>query len=241
MPSRAVDSVRTLPIFFGDSYSACTGVVLFPDDLQKARSYSARHLADGRLVQYRQLTGDVPPFTDDLMALLGRRPVGDADIVDRHERGMAVGLIVSLLWALVTAKDPRAGWSAALKLAMSGRFGPSPGSLSKLKTQLRLFAPVLHFWGAWHMRGSRFVADASDLDTFMAEAADLLGGLRTWRDGLAVVSHKPELEYLAADEFGPWYGWRRPNAVALLAPPALAVSDLATLKGPGTPSRKVRR
>src|SRR5262249_54488054 len=69
---------------------------------------------------------------------------------------------------------------------------------------------VLHLWGAFALRGYRFLADPNvgydgldDLAAFMSEAMALRQQLCQWRDG----RNKPDT-LLAGDAFGPWIGWQ---------------------------------
>jgi hypothetical protein len=77
-------------------------------------------------------------------------------------------------------------------------------------TYLRQMQPALHLWGAWVMRGGRFITDSdsgydyyTDCGALMTEAMALLRELRLWRE-----STNDQDKLLTGEMIEPWSDWQ---------------------------------
>jgi hypothetical protein len=213
-------AMRPLPIFCGDACSSVFGVMLWPDDLSRAERFAAYHLTRGRdgreprspFLAYGVVGHD--KFTGSLASALARGDMSDRDVEARCLRGLRAGEVVKTLWALICSKPAVASWDAAIQVVedVATDAGHRIGR-SSFRDDLSLLRPVLHWWGAFALRGRAFHPDpsvgyqfADDLAAFVAEAGALRQELCLWRDG----RRRPDI-LLAGEWFGPWRGWRIPK------------------------------
>jgi hypothetical protein len=217
-------AMRPLPIFCGDACSSLFGTMLWPDDISRAERYAAYHLTRGRdgrrpgspFLAYGVAGHD--EFTEDLASALARGDMSDRDVEARFLRDLRAGAVVKTLWALICSQPAVASWTKAIQVVqeVATAAGHRTGR-SSFRADLSLLRPVLHWWGAFALRGRAFHADpavgyelADDLAVFVAEAGALRQELCRWCDG----RHLPDT--LLAGE---WFGKTDPRRpVKLLRP-----------------------
>lgn len=187
---------RPTPVFLGDAEGSTLAVMLFPDDMDAARHWHARFLAEGPLPAY--LAADHAFADDRLLAYFNAVAKGEAaqkEVEGRRAKAELAAQVAFNLWASISRGPTGASWKQSI-LAGAERAGCSE---SHVRTQLKLFAPVLHLWLAWLVDG-RKVVPAPQL---FPRAYALLFEIREWEDSRHS-AFKPETRYLAAREFGPW-------------------------------------
>jgi hypothetical protein len=189
-------------------------VMLFPDDMVKARGFASFALAkamdpaSAAAIGTKGLTGianEATLFAPFLSEMRERRYAGDA-----------IGATVAALFSLVVENPKTASWNHAVRIASETATGANaelPTSEPSIRNYLQRFAPVLHLWGAWRIRGARWLGDPTvgyshedDVSMFLCEAEGLLEQLRRWDSDKATQS-----EYLKADFFRVAEGWRPPK------------------------------
>lgn len=211
--------MRELPIFHCDVSGSLLGVMLFPNDLEKAQSYAAKLLARGPLQDYLRAGYDFSQarHISLLDALSG--DVSNREIATQNLHGKRVGETVKALWALICDRPDIASWDAAIFVLedAASEVGLRAGR-STFRADLSEMRSVLHLWGAFALRDYKFLADSSvgytgldDLGALMTEAMALWQQLCAWRDG----RNRIDDEYLSGEVFGPWADWepheRRPG------------------------------
>jgi hypothetical protein len=219
-----------IPVHFGEAYTSVMAVMLFPDDERKAKWFVAHRLAKGALQEYEAAGHDFSDRHREYLDTVGDSPVSDAEVNKRYYDGSLVGETVKVLWALICDGDARAGWNAAIKTVESGN-GSNPASGSRIRKQLKRFAPVLHLWGVWAVRGQDF----GPSDEMLSDANWLLVALRQWQDSRPE-NWKSDKSYLVGEEFGPWPGWAGQREFRL---PTIGLlpQQLADLKPTGRPRK----
>jgi hypothetical protein len=196
--------------------------MLFPNDLEKARAYAARAAGQGLLpaaehiyrelsVEERAMVGPALEFNrlrDAVISSLVGAELSEAEIKDAYYWGSVCGKIVEYMWRLAIPQVRGATWGAAIQLLEEHLPAGSPGTKARFYDELKRFEPVLHYWGAWCIRGSKFKGPSpgysinEDLAAFVTEAMIVFRDLEEWEMSLETPSRR--LNYESA--FGPWDG-----------------------------------
>lgn len=191
--------MKPTPIFVGDVYGSTVSIMLYPDDLAKAKNWHAKHLASGALQAYREAGHS---FEDRWEAFL--QAIGSADVSNKETQARLAGAslaadAIKALWAMVCMEDRDASWNKAINLVCAASGRGRAGSPSHIRAQLRLFAPVLHLWLAWRL-SDKACPPAGEL---FLEGYSILFDLRRWEEARPAAFRRSD-GYLAADEYGPW-------------------------------------
>jgi hypothetical protein len=203
-----------LPLDHTESYIATLGVMLFPgttdDDQQKALSFAARQIAKAtRLAHAEHL---IP--SEVVMRLY--RDSGWCLYDDEVSwwDATATGQMFKTLWALYNSNPYLATWNNAFKIGevIAVRAG-TKGSRTDFSSAKRRFLPVAHLWGAWCLRGGKFLSHPevgfgtdTDFQCFLAEAEVLRVWGQSWRRPQE--GSKP---FLPADVWRVPDGWLPPS------------------------------
>ena len=189
------------PVFFGDAQHSTMAVMLFPDDLAKARNFAAQLLNDGTLRAYIAAGHD---FSDRWMAFADAMREGrtsDKEIAARLAGAKLALDATKALWGLVCSHSGQAGWSGAIELVGEAyakeKVSSSP---SHIRKQLRLFAPVLHLWLAWAL-DDRTLPPAADL---FRVGYGLLFKLRKWELSRDEAFRRDDGYLAERGKYGPW-------------------------------------
>jgi hypothetical protein len=180
-----------LPIFYGVPNLSLEAVMIFPNDLAKAKAWVGWKLAGGPLGAFRA-RGHFLPATEIVDIAADAALFSDySDEAKQNEfKGSAVGTVVTALWVLIHQETKRASWERAIQRAekLGTEHGCRTGK-SSLRAYLSEFSPVLHLLGAWQLRKCRWIVDNSvgytapiDASFFVAESRLLLGMLREWSE-----------------------------------------------------------
>lgn len=245
-----------IPIFNDEPLSSLMGVMRFPNDMEKAAAYASWRLAKGS-------KGREEDATVIGASRMHRIAVGAAEHSQAFEEtrraeigGAATGEVVKTLFALISSNPEVASWEHAIQIvekAAARDRAKTRRSVAVSPTALRQylaqFAKVLHFWGAWSIRGREWFQDASvgyslpiDVEMFISEAEILSRILRQWDNGQTTKS-----KYLAGDTFGVGHDWRPPSSkegwprtgvLPVLQIDVTAVPELAKMRNAGRPRRK---
>jgi hypothetical protein len=187
----------------------------FPDDERRARQCAALLLVPTIRAALRQNGVWQPSDQMEFLDSLAEGTPGAEQIHDIYARGLEAGEVVKALWILVAAEPQGAGWKRAVGTIEN--HSVSRGcevSVATLWRRLREFAPVLHFWGAWCIRGRRLRSDLGvdyteddDLDAFCMEAISLRERLLRWE------AKRPDADnkLISDDMYMLWDGWQRPE------------------------------
>ena len=242
-----------LPVFHDEPITSLRAVMAFPNDMQKAASYAAWMLAKGSKGRSRDVqTIGVERLHSITIAMLDHP---EAEVKARIVGGCAAGEVTKVLFALINDDPAAASWNNAIQWTAThgartrgrNQMAVSPASL---RSEMAEFAPVLHLWGAWAIRGRRRRDDASvgyslpdDVNMFLCEAEILLRELRKWNEGK---SENARSRYLEANAFQvdpcwkpprPRAGWPRTGIIPALKLQADAVRDPPPLRRPGRPRK----
>ncbi len=190
---------KPIPIFLGDTFGSTISVMLFPDDLSKARAWHARHLSRGALQTYLDAGHS---FDDRFSAFASAVGEVDVDFQQTHARLSGASLAadaLKVLWALVCDGDENASWTIAIERVCDATSVKEAGSISHIRKQLKLFAPVMHLWLGWQLSDEACPREAE----LFHIGYPILFALRAW------AKSRPEAfrsanSYLEVEEFGPW-------------------------------------
>lgn len=236
----------TLPLDQEEPFAATLGVMLYPDEPQKAEAYAKwflsraiqKEIADGHKVAFETI-----------------RKFADADLpckrdVDlRLRMGFAVGNLLKVAFAIWGTDKRLVSWRNAQKIVANetGNSESKAGMKSLEAWRLR-FMPVAHLWGAFELRGRIIVPPGiTDFDGnleflyFLAEAECL----RAW--GQSFVAPRAKAVPLLPKRM-----WRtpidwvapRPNfegpgpAKGIIPATELFPEQAALLNPPGRPRKK---
>ncbi len=168
----------------GEEWGDLFAVMLFPEDAQKRRAWTAQEWL--RVYPDLRDSGGVAPV-DELTLLDKLREAklsdGARDEWDRHWiDGMLAGDMLKALMAIASNAPHLASWSQAIKVVQDAvRAGGRTISDRELYRIKESHGSVCHFWAAWILRGQRIYESAGaaysvtdDLNIFMAEAMALL-------------------------------------------------------------------
>jgi hypothetical protein len=246
--------MTALPTFHDEPMASLRAVMIFPNDLIKAANYAAWCLARGS----EGRVADVHAIGIDRFhkIALGAAAHSRLEADQNAFSGGCVGVVVITLLALMTDNPALASWNRAVKVAAAnasharGR-SQTPVSAAALRSRLAEFAPVLHLWGAWSARGSRWRADPSvgyshydDYQRLLCEGEAILETLRKWN---GQKNRNSQSKYLLADFFQvppdwipprPQAGWPRTGAVPKLVLDYAKMPNLAPMLKAGRPRGK---
>jgi hypothetical protein len=207
----------TLPIFYGVPNLSLRAVMIFPNDLAKAKALVGWKLAGGPLGAFGA-RGHFLPAAEIVDIAADAALFSDySDEAKQNEwKGSAVGSVVTTLWVLIHQETKRASLERAIQRAE--KLGIEHGcrtSKSSLRAYLREFSPVLHLWGAWQLRKCRWFVDNAvgytasiDARFFVAESLLFLRMLREWSERRAF----PE-DILSSAKFIGGMNWMPPEHV----------------------------
>jgi hypothetical protein len=137
-----------IPIFNSDVATSVFGVMLFSDDLNKARLYASWRLAKATqcndVVLLRRVAKEAAEFAPYYF------DVGKAEVA-----GSAVGAITSAMVRLICCHPKIATWERAI-VVVRNNDGGLPSGRPLLQTYRRQMNKVAHFWGAFYDRGIKF-------------------------------------------------------------------------------------
>jgi hypothetical protein len=203
--------IITLPVYQGDVCGSLLGVMLFPNDLAKAESFSAQLLTKGPLQDYLRAGHRFSP--EQLILLLDAlgRELPSKETARQKLHGQRVGEVVKVLWSLIRNRPDIASWESAIWVVEDFSAGAGlTTSRSTFRSHLIELRSVLHLWGAFALRNYQFFVDPNagydgldDVTAFISEAMALRQQLCDWRNR----RNQPDT-LLAGDVFGPWRGWQ---------------------------------
>lgn len=183
----------------GDTFGSTVAVMLFPDDLAKARAWHARQLSKGALKSYLEAGHS---FTDRLIPFAEAIGAADIDNRDVSSRLNGAGLAADtfkVLWALICDESETASWSRAITTVCDSTSIREAGSPSHIRKQLKLFAPVMHLWLGWQL-SERVCPRETELFDI---GYPILFAAREWADSRPGAYQLNE-SYLSVREYGPW-------------------------------------
>jgi hypothetical protein len=187
--------VADYPIFHDELATSIMGVMLFPNSLEKARTWAGRFLSSG-IAQQWSADGLLDQGRWSELLLSAAVDVAlKSEIQQSMREGWVVGQVVTMLYAFVLKDPASAKWTRAINRTIQEwkLLGPSPGK-STVRKHLAAKRRVLHLWGAWALSPRRrdrnfpFVTEPSssgydgltDTKVFLAEAEMLLDVLIKW-------------------------------------------------------------
>jgi hypothetical protein len=188
-----------IPVFLGDTFGSTLAVMLFPDDMSKARAWHARQLSKGALRAYLAAGHS---FEDRLLAFADA--VGAADVDDRQISARLAGAglaadVFKVLWALICDECDAASWSRAITIVCDATSTKEAGSPAHIRKQLKRFAPVMHLWLGWQLSEN---ACPSERELFNI-GYPILFAARAWAASRPA-AYQPSESYLSVKEYGPW-------------------------------------
>jgi hypothetical protein len=214
--------VTEIPIFNQEFSQSVLAVMLFPDDVNKARAWASRRLASGPIEAHFRAGHTLAPA--ELVALM-QSAGADFSLVHEakqsFEEGRAVGKIVGHLVRAIDSDGAKASWSKSIKYA-----GPRHETSGKPLTRATVAnyrahtKRVLHLWGAYNLAGGQpFSHEApSGLEAvyeFLYESELVLSTLKRWAAGNKQLQNN--LGHLDADHYrAP--AWAEPSQKPVQAP-----------------------
>jgi hypothetical protein len=202
-------SLPPLPIFYDNALLSFFGVMLFPDDLNLARKFTARKLLNRGNLQSALTDGcqvDKKYLASILDDVADGRPE-EKLIRKRRYWASACGQIIKVLFALINDEDPRvrklASWEQAIKQAERVIGRTERGKRSSFHVQLRRFQRVLHLCGAFEMARERPLHSQS-VEGLMLNAMILYERLLGWHAQRKFSGRRND--YLEGDVFWRWKG-----------------------------------
>lgn len=241
-------SSMILPLDHLEPLAATLGIMLYPDEPQKAEAYAKwflsraiqKEIADGHKVAYetmRKFACAAPPCMHDV------------DL--RLRMGFAVGTLLKVAFAIWGTDERLVSWRNAQKIVANetGNSCWKAGIKSLEAWRLKLMA-VAHLWCAFALRGGRIVPPGvTDFDGdlefryFLAEAECL----RAWGQSFVAPRKKavpllPERMWRTpVDWETPQPNFEGPGPVrGVIQATELLPEQAALLNLPGRPSKKVR-
>lgn len=203
--------MSALPVINSDPFASLWAMMHFPDDDELARAFVS--LAQTVTIPIAKAEG-YDWTSEHQREFFTNSKTGRPNLPEvQHRRyaGEAAGEIVRCLWALICERPEQASWDLAIRVAEApaAERGVTAGR-SSMRAHIGRFSPVLHFWGAWRIRGSEFKHDPGvdhptpdDLDLFVMEAMSLRAGLREW----ATDRRSPDEKTIEEMVLEPWTGW----------------------------------
>lgn len=188
-----------IPVHLGDTFGSTVAVMLFPDDMSKARAWHARQLSKGALRAYEEAGHS---FEDRWQAFADAVAAADVDRTEALARMAGAGLaadVFKVLWAMICDESDKASWSRAIDVVCDATPAKRAGSPSHIRKQLKLYAPVMHLWLAW-----RLSDNPCPRETELFEIGyPILFAARAWALSRSK-AFRTEDSYLAVAEYGPW-------------------------------------
>lgn len=234
----------TLPLDHEDPFAATMGVMLFPDNPERAESWCRGYIAEAVRDHVRRGKGTLG--IDAQKYLLEPR-TDLSGVRDRWIRGEAAGYVLQTLYA-IWGYDPRLASYNHAEMIVSREAAQQEyrAGRSSLKSWRPEFISVVHLWAAWVMRGRQFFLNDSvgydgyaDFCYFVQEAEQL----REWGQNTLPRRSKAE-PFLPADMWHAPAGWRPPERQPGW-PPTGAIPDIcispeqaALINLPGRPVKK---
>ncbi|MDR3527395.1 MAG: hypothetical protein P4L57_08940 [Rhizomicrobium sp.] len=163
---------------YGDPVPEIWAAMHFPEAGEETAQKRAAYTAYIRAHYFPDYFGlsQPEPVYEVLKASLQNRPE-KSELTNRRWQGATAGEVLKMVFAVAHDAPSRASWTRAVSL-MATHLKESE---STIWTAKRRFAPVLHLWAAWSLRGSQFYRDeakdysyADDLSMFLCEAMALL-------------------------------------------------------------------
>lgn len=243
MPRLRDEGMRIIPLLHRDLFTSLWSVMHFPDDPARARGCAAFMLSQilgTAIAQGYELT------PDDSRAFFANvvSPPPTHVIAARQQSGTQVGDVVKTLWCLICEDPATASWKRAIQVVEDTAYlAGVPGQRATLKKHLRQFAPVLHLWGAWALRGREFKTDldqgytgVEDTTALLLEGMNLHLLLMNWsgeRD-------RPDESLLSWDVYAPGEDWPLPDPVRWPGMGAIPIITLLPefVPGVGRPGRR---
>jgi hypothetical protein len=190
--------VREPPIFHGEPATSLLAIMIFPNDVKKAKALAAWKLASGPLQDFFALGYKLPM---DAVLEIARGAADLARFFEEARRnefaGTAAGTVVKCLWAMICQDRDQglnaASWETAIRIAEDeGTKVNLRTGRSSLWQHLKDFRSVLHLWGAYDIRNRRLISDSAtqavgysghvDVQMLMQEAETLRQQIRIWEE-----------------------------------------------------------
>ena len=187
------------PVFHGDTYGSTLAIMLFPDCLAKARNWHAKFLAAGVIDAYRDAGHSFEDRWKPFLAALAEVDVSDLEVAKRIRGAGFATDAVTALYALVCTDPETASWNKAIAEVCKRSVGEVGGSETHVRSQLKLFAPVLHLWLARRLSDTPHPRESQ----LFLDGYAMLFELKSWAASQHAAFKKPE-RYLATKEYGPW-------------------------------------
>jgi hypothetical protein len=171
--------VPYLNIAAGEPWVETWGVMLFPEDEIKRRTYIARLWAGFYPTDEEAKFGEPIPRSVllSIMKAAVAAPIDEAEIKARYYEGMVAGEQLKVLVAIAQSQPKRASWNTASKL-VERQTGRSRAFLYRARSR---YLPAAHLWAAYILRGQQFHGDNArgytaldDVLVFVTEAMALL-------------------------------------------------------------------
>ncbi len=171
----------TLPLDHEEPFAATMGVMLYPDQPEKAETYAKWHLSQA--IQKAIANGHEFAY-ETMRTYAYAKPFCEHEVRLRRRMGLAVGTLLKTAFAISGTDERRVSWRNAQKIVANetGNSKSKAGMKSLEAWRLR-FMPVAHLWGAFELRGRIIVPPGiTDFDGnleflyFLAEAECL----RAW-------------------------------------------------------------
>lgn len=236
--------MKPVPIINSDPMASLWGTMLFPDDADAAAGFVT--FFQGRTIPAAVREGY--DWTDaqqqEFFANFEAVPLAERKLQQRYHEKDFVGEIVRCLWFLICERKDQASIDLAIQVVenLAVEHGMKAGR-STMRAYLQRYSPVLHFWGAYRIRGGQFTAmpeigytQVDDFNAFIMEAMSLRAALTSW----AASRGRSDQSVISNNAFEPWTGWSRPTQKAGWPQlGAIPVSKLQTeIPWPRPPGRK---
>lgn len=188
-----------IPLLLGDTFGSTLAVMLFPDNMSKARAWHARQLSKGALQAYlaagHSFEDRLPAFTD----AVGAADVDSLQVSKRLAGAGLAGDVFKVLWALICDDGDSASWSRAITIVCDATPAKQAGSPSHIRKQLKLFAPAMHLWLGWQLSENTCPRERELFDI----GYPILFAARAWAASRPA-AFQPTEGYLSVKEYGPW-------------------------------------
>jgi len=201
-----------MPIFLRDTYGSTVSVMLFPDDMKKAKNRHVRQLSRGAMQAYIKAghsfkSRDVADFGDnnqydrdtDFHDANSCADVSQNQVMARLRGASLVADTLKVLWALICDGNSRAGWERAIEIVCDATPTGEAGSPSHIRKQLSIFAPVMHLWLGWKLSDEECPPETE----FFHIGYPILLAVRAWAETRPEAFRRAD-SYLSVREFGPW-------------------------------------
>jgi len=199
--------MRPIQLHDGQAVYSTMAAMMFPlpEEVEQARLAVISLLAIGASPQ------ELFPESERLRVALSSaiRPKFQDDLARRALEGSKAGEVVRTLVGLIAGHAKYASWNSAYRIVVSESGVAQGTSESALRSCVRRFAPALHLWAAWQMKGhGEGGAQAGEMRIaqFWHNAQAIRDWLERWR------ANQAKQVTIANDHLGPWVGaedvWR---------------------------------